>query len=414
MIDYIHLAIPFFLLSILVEAVMARIAKRDLYHLDDSIASLSCGATQQAIDALARLVGLSSYLFIYAHFRLNTLPEHAWPVWLLAFVGHDLLYYVFHRASHRVNLIWGSHVPHHQSEEFNLTTALRQGGVEAIFAEVFYVPVALLGVPPLPFYAALQLTAIYQFWVHTRLIGRLGPLEQVLVTPSHHRVHHGKNPRYIDKNYGAILILWDRLFGTFQQEDPGDEVVYGTVHTFQSRNPIWANLEHWQHVAKQAWQTPRWLDKLRVWIKPPGWDPANPGVEPEIPAVSAATVQKYQPIIPGGLLAYAFLQFLPPFGGFAAFLNSQAGHGSGPTVAAALITFGTLAIIGGILEAKAWAWPAEGVRLLGALALFVSLPGLTSGVRLGGSVAVLVSAVWLWRYRGAFGTWAPEPVPVHD
>ena len=170
--------------------------------------------------------------------------------------------------------MWASHIAHHQSEEFNLSTALRQTGTDYI-GFVFYIPLYLAGVPAAAVITVGSLNLIYQFWVHTEHIRRLGPLEWIFVTPSNHRVHHARNPEYIDKNYGGVFILWDRLFGTFQDERADVPCVYGITTGLKSWNPLWANLHFWTDTAKLAWRTRSWGDKLRIWFKPPGWIPAD-------------------------------------------------------------------------------------------------------------------------------------------
>ncbi|HKC12517.1 MAG TPA: sterol desaturase family protein, partial [Vicinamibacteria bacterium] len=223
--NYIHLAIPVFFLLIGLELALARIVEKDYYRLTDSINDLSCGIIQQVLDVFLKTVLFAGYLYLFGHYRLFTLPARSLPTWVAGFLGVDLLYYWFHRWSHEMNAGWAAHIVHHQSEEYNLAVALRQGAFQGSFSWVFYLPLALLGLPPLVFLTVSSFNTLYQFWIHTRTIGRLGPLEWVLNTPSHHRVHHGRNPKYIDRNHGGTLIVWDRLFGTFQGEE--EEPVYG-------------------------------------------------------------------------------------------------------------------------------------------------------------------------------------------
>ncbi len=194
---------------------MARLVERDVYRLADSVTDLSCGILQQVVEVFLKTALFAGYAWLFAAHRLFDVPMDAAWAWAACFVGQDFLYYWFHRWSHEVGAGWAAHVVHHQSEEYNLTVALRQGALQPAFSWVFYLPLAVLGFPPAMFLAVSSFNTLYQFWIHTRLIGRLGPLEWVLNTPSHHRVHHGRNPRYIDRNHGGTLIVWDRLFGTF-------------------------------------------------------------------------------------------------------------------------------------------------------------------------------------------------------
>ena len=197
--------------------------------------------------------------------------DSAWQ-WVAAFVAYDFCYYWKHRFGHEWRIMWASHIAHHQSEEFNLSTALRQTGTDYI-GFVFYIPLYLAGVPAAAVITVGSLNLIYQFWVHTEHIRRLGPLEWIFVTPSNHRVHHARNPEYIDRNYGGVFILWDRLFGTFKDERADMPCVYGITTGLKSWNPLWANLHFWADTAKLAWRTRSWGDKLRIWFKPPGWVP---------------------------------------------------------------------------------------------------------------------------------------------
>ena len=270
----IHLAIPVFFLLIGIELLVARLLERDVYRLADSVNDLSCGILQQVVEVFLKTALFAGYAWIFTSHRLLDVPLSAGWAWAVCFVGQDLLYYWFHRWSHEVNAGWAAHVVHHQSEEYNLTVALRQGALQPAFSWVFYLPLAVLGFPPAMFLAVSSFNTLYQFWIHTRLIGRLGPFEWVLNTPSHHRVHHGRNPRYIDRNHGGTLIVWDRLFGTFGEER--EEPVYGVTRPLASWNPVWANLRHWAEMWDVARRAGRPLDRVRVLWKRPGWRPARP------------------------------------------------------------------------------------------------------------------------------------------
>ena len=187
----------------------------------------------------------------------------------------DFFYYWFHRWSHEVNAGWAAHIVHHQSEEMNLAVALRQSVFQGALSWVFYLPLALVGFPPAMFLTVSALNTLYQFWIHTRAIGKLGPLEWVLNTPSHHRVHHGRNPKYIDRNHAGSLIVWDRMFGTFQEEE--EEPVYGITRPLASWNPVWANFHYWAELWRTARRATRLQDRFRIFWKPPGWRPEELG-----------------------------------------------------------------------------------------------------------------------------------------
>ena len=231
-VSLIVLSIPIFFVLMGIELVVVRWQRKDYYVLADSVSDISCGIISQLFEVFAKTALFAAYLYVYGHHRLRTFSETSPLVFVLGFLGVDFLYYWYHRKSHEMGVFWAAHVVHHQSEEYNLAVALRQGSIQ--FSWIFYLPLAVVGLPPAVFLTVSSLDTLYQFWIHTRAIGRLGPLEWVLCTPSHHRVHHARNPKYIDRNYGGTLIVWDRLFGTFRQED--EEPVYGITTPLRSWN----------------------------------------------------------------------------------------------------------------------------------------------------------------------------------
>ncbi len=364
----IALAIPVFLIAIGVEAWwLSRPAMRaklgePAYRLDDGIASLSCGIGQQVVALFLGFALIGAYGAIYDHARLFTIDPGSIPAWIALLLGVDLQYYWFHRASHRVNFIWATHAVHHQSEEYNLTTALRQSMLQGVMSSVFYWPLALLGFPTPMFVLAITINTLYQFWIHTRGVGKLGPLELVLNTPSHHRVHHGIDPKYIDKNYAGMFIVWDRLFGTFLEEE--EEPVYGTVKPLASYNPIWANLQYWVEIGKLVRACPRFVDKLRAPFMPPEWRPAELGGPVVIPHVSAKTRPKYAPYADRATHIYAIASFALVVIGASTMIALGASMAPAMVVliGAALLT--AMATIAGLVEAQPWARPIETARLL--------------------------------------------------
>ena len=261
-------AIPFFFVLMGVEALVNRArfgATR--YRLVDSIANLGCGVGQQLLRVFLGAVGVVGYAWVYDRFRLATIPSRSVLAWVALFLGVDLSYYAFHRVSHRVGFMWAAHVVHHQSEEYNLSVALRQSWLDQLVEWIFYTPFALLGFPPAMFAAVWGVNTLYAFWPHTRAIGRLGPFEWIFNTPSAHRVHHAVNPRYIDKNYASMFIIWDRLFGTYERER--EEPVFGTLKPLPGTSPLHANVEPWRDLAASARAARDRDAKLRVWFGPP-------------------------------------------------------------------------------------------------------------------------------------------------
>lgn len=396
----VALAIPLFFFLIGIELIVdrrRRNRKEDpLYRFGDSISSLSCGIGQQVLQVVAlTALGVVTYGFAYDNFRLFSIPKNAVWGWAVAFVLVDLCYWVYHWASHRVNFFWAMHVVHHSSEEYNLSTALRQSWFTNLTSWVFYLPVAIAGVPPEVFLLCLTLNILYQFWIHTRAIGTLGPAELVLNTPSHHRVHHGIDPEYIDKNYGGVFIVWDRLFRTFTKETL--EPSYGTVKGLGSFNPFWANVDLFVHLAQLSQKTKRWSDKILVWVKPPEWHPEDLGGVVTVPAVDKAARLKYRAPGESKATAYVCFQFALVAVMVFVLLWFAAGLGYAALTVGALLVLAALGVWSGLLEHKRWAMPVEAIRLVGLGAVGVYYAVVHGGLVVGALVVAssVVSAAWL-------------------
>jgi sterol desaturase/sphingolipid hydroxylase (fatty acid hydroxylase superfamily)/uncharacterized membrane protein YhhN len=307
-------ATPVFFLLIVLEVFWSRTrasrtAGQHPYRLNDAINSISLGIMSQLGGVLLKVLTIGIYTVVFS--TLAGDPKGAfWNSWygiVLALIFYDLCYYWYHRAGHVVALFWAAHVVHHQSQHYNLSTALRQTSSGALFSWIFYLPMAAAGVPPLVFGTVALIDLLYQFWVHTEQVGRLGWFDRVFCSPSNHRVHHAVNDGYVDKNYGGILVLWDRLFGTFQEEH--EPCVYGTRTPLNSWDPLWANTEVYWALAKDSWHTQRWSDKLRIWFKPPGWQPADLARSHPYPAFKLASLTTYNPPLGRGQQWFAVLQF---------------------------------------------------------------------------------------------------------
>jgi sterol desaturase/sphingolipid hydroxylase (fatty acid hydroxylase superfamily) len=359
-VSYIVLAIPVFFLLIAVELLVTWLQEKDYYRLDDSTSDLACGIVDQLLEVFAKTALFAAYLSLYERARVATLPPSSSGVWLACFLGVDFLYYWFHRKSHELNAFWAAHVVHHQSEEYNLTVALRQGAFQGFFSWIFYLPLALLGFPPLVFLTVSSFNTLYQFWIHTRTIGRLGPLEWVLNTPSNHRVHHGRNPKYIDRNHGGSLIVWDRLFGTYQREE--EEPVYGITTPLRSWNPLWANLSHWAYLFGKIRQAASAPDKLRFFVKPPGWQPAAMGGFQLAPEVDRASYRKFETPVSRPRALYVLLQFLAVLVASALLLNAQDRIPRAALAAASALIVWSLVTFAAILEGRRWAAGGEILR----------------------------------------------------
>ena len=291
----IVLATPVFFALIALEFAVGLARGRNTYRLNDSLNSIGLGVMSQVTGVFGKLLRIGLYALVFEHVALWRLGADSPWVWLFALLFYDFCYYWLHRGGHRVAVLWAAHAVHHQSEDYNLGTALRQTSSGFLLGWVFYMPMALAGVPPLVFGSVALIDLLYQYWVHTQQIGRLGWFDRWFCSPSNHRVHHAVNDVYLDKNYGGILIIWDRLFGTFKDEDDREPCVYGTRSPLRSWNPLWANLQVYRDLVQGSWHARSWADKLRVWFKAPGWRPAE--VAPAWPkaAFDIEQVRRFDP-----------------------------------------------------------------------------------------------------------------------
>jgi len=268
-------AMPVFLLLVLLEKWYGYLKGRDTVPNMDMISSLSSGVTNVTKDVLGLSIAVLSYEWLVNRIAMYHV-QSTWVTIMIAFVVLDFAGYWVHRIDHKINFFWNSHIIHHSSEEFNLACALRQS--VSTFVRLFaflLIPAAMLGVPSVVIATIAPIHLFAQFWYHTQHINKMGLLEYILVTPSHHRVHHAINKEYIDKNYSQIFIFWDKLFGTFQKELPDVKPVYGITRPAQTWNPIRINFQHMWLLIKDAWYAKSFKDKLRIWFMPTGWRPAD-------------------------------------------------------------------------------------------------------------------------------------------
>lgn len=266
---------PIFLLLIAIEKIYGYYKGNDTAPYMDTVSSISSGMTNSVKDVMGISVSLLSYGWLYSKIAVFHLEANVWA-YLIGFIAIDFYGYWTHRLSHQVNFLWNQHAIHHSSEEFNLACALRQS--ISSFVKLFtflLIPAALLGVPPVVIAITLPIQLFLQFWYHTRHINKLGFLEKILVTPSHHRVHHAINPEYMDKNHSQIFIIWDKLFGTFQEELESVPAVFGITRPANTWNPIRINFQHLGLMVSDAWRSEKWEDKFTIWFKPTGWRPEN-------------------------------------------------------------------------------------------------------------------------------------------
>jgi len=362
--DFILLAVPFFFVLIAVELLADRWRGVSNYRLADAVNSLSAGVLSTTTGLLTKGVGLVTYAIAVKHLAVFELPADAWWVWVMAFVAYDFCYYWLHRFGHERNILWAAHSVHHQSEDYNLSTALRQTSTGFLLSWIFYLPMAVLGVPLLVFVSVGALNLLYQFWVHTRHIPKLGWYEWLFVTPSNHRVHHAQNPIYIDRNYGGVFIIWDRLFGTFLEEDDNEPVVFGVTTPLASWNPLWANLQFYAQLWADARRTRSWRDKLRIWFMPTGWRPADVAQRYPQAKQDLANFRKFEVPLSGARQAYVLLQFAV-YVALGSYLMESGGR---LPLAALLLGWGVMAfglfVLGTALENRPWATRLEVARLV--------------------------------------------------
>ena len=303
------IAMPLFLLLVLFEKWYGWRKGNDTVRTMDMISSLSSGVTNSTKDVLGLSIAIISYSWMVENLTIYQV-QSSWLLYVIAFLALDFAGYWVHRLAHTVNFFWNNHIVHHSSEEFNLACALRQS--ISVYFRIYaflLIPAALFGVPQQVIAVVAPLHLFAQFWYHTQHINKMGWLEYIIVTPAHHRVHHAINPEYLDKNYGQIFIFWDRMFGTFQEESPAIPAVYGVTRPVRTWNPIKINFMHLWLLMQDAWHTQSWKDKLRVWLMPLGWRPAD--VIEKYPVYKIEDVyhfEKYDTPAPKGMIIYLWIQ----------------------------------------------------------------------------------------------------------
>ena len=304
----IFYAIPVFFLLIIIEFIYGLIVKNNTYRINDTFVSISIGLISRFPVILN--LGFNAFLFTLAAttFNLKLLPLDSWVTWVIAFLMYDLTYYIQHRLHHEIKILWATHVVHHHGEEYNLATALRQTSTGFLWKWMFYVPMMVVGIPAEVFATVGGINLLYQYWVHTEHIPKLGWMEKIFITPSNHRVHHAKNPEYIDANYGGVFIIWDRIFGTYIEEKDDIKPVYGTVKALNSWNPVWANFQVFYNMFLDSMRTKKLSDKFKVWYAPTYWRPRD--VEEKYPSKPVDLKNKYNPFMSTSTKVFAAIQML--------------------------------------------------------------------------------------------------------
>ena len=347
----IALATPVFFALIALEFLVGRARGHSNYRLNDALNSLSLGVMSQVVGLFTKLLAVGIYAGVHSVAALWQWPTDQWWTWAVAIVAYDFCYYWNHRLGHESAVLWAAHVVHHQSQEYNLSTALRQTSSGALLGWIFYLPLAVAGIPTEVFVVAAVVNLLYQYWIHTEQIGKLGWFDRWFGSPSNHRVHHAVNDRYIDRNYGGITMLWDRLFGTFVEES--EKCVYGTRAPLDSWDPLWANLEVYADLARRSQQAARWRDKLAVWLMPPGWQPATAGGPAwHKPSFDVSRVRRFDPPMGRAARAFALLHFGAVLAGATALLWYADTLALPMLAAASLAILGVLWLIGAVMQGR--------------------------------------------------------------
>ncbi|XP_077298483.1 alkylglycerol monooxygenase-like [Arctopsyche grandis] len=299
---------PYFILFIVLENLILILEGKPSIRLNDTITSLSNGLIQECGRLLFRGGESLAYVFIYNHFRIVDLKWDYALTWYAAAIGVDFCYYWVHRASHEVHILWAQHQVHHSSEEFNLAVGLRQSALQGWCGFIFYLPMAFI-IPPAHFLTHQQFSLLYQFWIHTKAITTLGPLEYIFNTPRHHRVHHGCNKYCLDKNYGGFLIIWDRMFGTFAQEREKEDIVYGLVYNQPSFNPLHLQTFYTVYVMKAIASYNYWWFRFAAAFAGPSWSPGKPRLGEETEKMDIRHRKKYDVVLPVWCNFYLLIHF---------------------------------------------------------------------------------------------------------
>ncbi|MEQ8925253.1 MAG: sterol desaturase family protein [Fulvivirga sp.] len=393
-INPIILSIPIYFLLIGIELIIQWVTKKKLYRLNDAVTNISCGITQQLSGIFLKVLGVGAYALVYHYFHIFEIPS-TWYWFIVLFIGADFFYYWAHRMSHEINLFWGGHVVHHQSEDYNFSVALRQGSFQILWTFFFYFPLAIIGFKPVDFVFVSALVTVYQFWIHTETINKMGWFELVFNTPSHHRVHHGRDPKYIDKNHAGVFIIWDKMFGTFQKEE--EKPTYGITKPINSWNPVWVNLDHYAQMVKQWPQIKGINNKLKFLFNKPGWLPEELGGYQAPQEVDKATYTKYHTQTPTRLNAYVLFQYIIALGITALFLFNYSKLDVVYQIGAVLSIMVTVVSAGALLDNKSWGYPMEFSRLIVFLVIgvFIAFMYSMSWLYLASVVYLILSIVVL-------------------
>nr|XP_027212553.1 alkylglycerol monooxygenase-like [Penaeus vannamei] len=412
--NYVNDAVPVFISFLVLELLVGFATGKKIARFNDGITSLGHGLVYEACKLVTRSFELWGYSWLY-EYRLIDLDWSSPVTWWVAAIGVDFAYYWTHRAAHEVDFMWAAHQVHHSSEDYTLPTGLRLSMFQRLTYFGFYQPLALLGLPVTSVMVHLGLNYLFQFWVHNEAVRKMGPLEWVFNTPSHHRVHHGANKWCLDKNYGSLLIVWDRLFGTFQEERDDEEIVYGLVEQPQFLNGVWHELFYLEKIYEKARGMSSWSDSLRAVFYGPGWVPGAPrlGDPDAFPDVKAPRA-KYDPQMPVWFMVYTALHFTLAFGAqqiMLVHLKVSPWHTAALFLAFILLTMG---VLGSMFDGWRWAPLLEAARCA-AFLLYSRATPITSSPQLDAALYFLFSmSTFFWTVLSLRTLRAPLKIVKED
>jgi len=369
--SYILYAIPLFFLTIGLEMLVGYRRRKQYYNFEDAITNLNIGIGNQAVGLLGKLLILASYQWFYEHLSIIQLPAGNILVWIGTLIAFDFIYYWAHRWGHEWNVMWGAHIVHHQSQEYNLSVALRQSWFHTFLSFWMFLPLPVLGVPTDVILVVAAFVTLYQYWIHTKAINRLPRvIEYIFNTPSHHRVHHATNPQYLDKNYAATFIIWDRMFGTFRKEE--EEPVYGITTPLNSWDPVWANFHFYFEMAKGSRSLKSFRQKIALAFRGPEYLGGLLGQISKDPQ-HHIKVKKYRTPVSMNMKIYVLIQFVVLTAGVFKYLLAFDELSLFYKLACFALIIMTTVTCSGIMENKPWVSFAEILRVLGAIILLNSL-----------------------------------------
>ena len=306
----ITLAVPAFFILIFIELIYGLVSGKSNYRLNDTFTSISLGLISRYIPLLGLGIQGAAFAYVAQYYNLKLFSPSSLWVWIFAFFLYDFCYYWMHRLHHEVKVLWATHVVHHHGEEFNLSTALRQTSTGFLWKWIFYLPIFIVGIPPEVFVTVAGVNLVYQFWVHTEHIPKLGWYEYVFVSPSNHRIHHAQNKHYVDANYGGVFIVWDRIFGTYKEEMEELKPIYGTAKPLRSWNPFKANLDIFREMLLDSSRTKSFKDKIGVWFSRPNWRPEDVKIRYPIIKNDLENFEPYNPEVSSQVKIYGWIQLL--------------------------------------------------------------------------------------------------------